>query len=256
MRYRINRERFFAREEEQGTMAIMVRRTNQMLHFNRAGRHIFDICDRWVELDDFLVQLGAVNTTPAKLCRFFEELLYKLHACGVAELEDCPRPTGTGCRLAVLRDYGRLSAFLNACADKGYSCAAVLDGGYNGLYGVYSRLCEKSAYYLISEQDGEIQALLEMHHPAYMAGSMALVITTVVFREGLDAAAARAQLALMVDRAAEIFAGHAAKLRYAYMHPRQAWLCEALQECGFVQRAFFPGELQNGSDLCWYDRMI
>ena len=43
MRYRINREDFFAREEEQGTMAVMVLKTNQILHFNRAGRHIFDV---------------------------------------------------------------------------------------------------------------------------------------------------------------------------------------------------------------------
>ena len=92
MRYRINREDFFAREEEQGTMAIMVCKTNQILHFNRAGRHIFDVCDRWVELDEFLHDLGAVNTTPAKLRRYFEEILYKLHACGLARLEEAVLP--------------------------------------------------------------------------------------------------------------------------------------------------------------------
>ena len=98
MRYRINREDFFAREEEQGTMAIMVCKTNQILHFNRAGRHIFDVCDRWVELDEFLHDLGAVNTTPAKLRRYFEEILYKLHACGLARLEEIPQPAGLLCR--------------------------------------------------------------------------------------------------------------------------------------------------------------
>lgn len=256
MRYRINREDFFAREEEQGTMAIMVLKTNQILHFNRAGRHIFDICDQWVELDGFLAQLGAVNTTPAKLQRYFEELLYKLHACGLAKLEDVPAPTGTGCRLAVLRDYARISRFLRANAHQGYSCAAMLSAAYNSPYGVYTRLYEKQKQYLLSERDGEIVALLEVHPAAHIAGSAALTIMTVVFHASLDEAAAQAQLALLTDHAAQVFSGPMTKLRYAAMNPRQEWTVNAMQQCGFVLSAHFPGEMQNGHDLRWYDRLI
>lgn len=256
MKYRINREDFFAREEEQGTMAIMVLRTNQILHFNRAGRHIFDICNQWVELDDFLQQLGAVNVTPAKLRRYFEELLYKLHACGLAKLEDLPVPTGTGCRLAALRDYARVSRFLLDYADKGFSCAAMLSAAYNSPYGVYTRLYEKQKQYLISEKDGEILALLEVHPAVHIEGSAALTIMTVVFHEALDETAARAQLKLMTDYAAKVFSGSMAKLRYAEMNPRQAWVAAALRDAGFKQSAHFPGDLKNGNDLRWLDRMI
>lgn len=256
MRYRINREDFFAREEEQGTMAVMVLKTNQILHFNRAGRHIFDTCDQWVELDDFLQQLGAVNATPAKLRRYFEELLYKLHACGLARLEDIPLSTGTGCRLATLRDYDRVSRFLMTNADKGYSCAAMLSTAYNSRYGVYTRLYEKQKQYLISEQNGEILALVEVHPAAHIAGSAALTIMTVVFSASLDEAAAKEQLALMMDQAVWVFSGRLSKLRYAAMHPRQEWIAAALQNCGFTLSALFPGELQNGNALRWYDRMM
>lgn len=256
MRYRINREDFFAREEEQGTMAIMVLRTNQILHFNRAGRHIFDICDRWVELEDFLQQLGAVNATPAKLRRYFEELLYKLHACGLAKLEDMPAASGTGCRVAALRDYARISRFLRANADKGYSCAAMLSAAYNSPYGVYTRLYEKQKQYLISEQDGKILALLEVHPAAHIAGSAALTIMTAVFHESLEADAAQAQLALLTDHAARVFSGTMTKLRYAAMNPRQDWMANAVQYCDFTLSAHFPGDLQNGHDLRWFDRMI
>lgn len=256
MRYRIDRKDFFAREEEQGTMAIMVLKTNQILHFNRAGRHIFDICDQWVELDDFLQQLGAANTTPAKLRCYYEELLYKLHACGLAKLEDVPAPTGTGCRLAALRDYDRVSRFLLKNAGKGYSCAAMLSPAYNSRYGVYTRIYARQKQYLLSEQDGEILALLEVHPAAHIAGSAALTIMTVVFHADLDEAAAKEQLALLTDCAARVFSGSMAKLRYAAMNPRQEWMTAALQDCGFVQTVHFPGELQNGSDLRWLDRMI
>lgn len=256
MKYRINREDFFAREEEQGTMAIMVLRTNQILHFNRAGRHIFDICDQWVDLDDFLHQLGAVNTTPAKLRRYFEELLYKLHACGLAKLADLPETSGTGCRLAALRDYARVSRFLRANADKGYSCAAMLSAAYNSPYGVYTRLYEKQKQYLLSEQNGEILALLEVHPAAHISGSAVLTIMTVVFHESLDESAAREQLSLLTDHAARIFSGSMTKLRYAAMNPRQQWIVAALRDCGFVQSAYFPDELQNGSDLRWFDRIM
>ena len=256
MRYRIDRKDFFAREEERGTMAIMVLKTNQILHFNRAGRHIFDICDHWVELDDFLQQLGAVNATPAKLRRYYEELLYKLHACSLAKLENIPVSTGTGCRLASLRDYDRVSRFLLANADKGCSCAAMLSPAYNSRYGVYTRIFEKQKQYLLSERDGELLALLEVHPAAHIAGSAALTIMTVVFRADLDEAAAKEQLALLTDNAARIFSGSMAKLRYAAMNPRQQWIVDALQDCGFVQTAHFPGDLQNSSDLRWFDRMI
>lgn len=256
MRYRINREDFFAREEEQGTMAIMIRKTNQILHFNRAGRHIFDVCDQWVELDDFLQNLGAVKTTPAKLRRFFEELLYKLHACGLAEVEDFPRSTGTGCRLAQTGDYMHISRFLTAHAHKGQSCAVMLGARYNGPYGVYTRLYGKQMYYLLSEQEGELLALLELNHPSHIPGNTVLNIATAVFHEKLDEAAARQQLALMTDYAAQVFGQHASKLRYACMHPRQQWMREAIQGCGFVQTACFPAELQNGSDLMYFDRLL
>ena len=256
MRYRIDREDFFAREEEQGTMAIMVRKTNQILHFNRAGRHIFDVCDRWVELDDFLHDLGAVNTTPAKLRRYFEEILYKLHACDLAKLEDLPQSTNTGCRLAQQGDYLRISRFLMANAQKGHSCATMVGARYNGPYGVYTRLYEKQTYYLLSEQDGEILALLEMSQPMHISGNAVLSIPTAVFHERLDAQAAAAQLHLLTDHAAQVFGGHASKLRYPYMHPRQQWMRDALAGCGFVQTAFFPNELQNGCDMIWYDRML
>jgi len=256
VRYRIDREDFFAREEEQGTMAIMVRKTNQILHFNHAGRHIFDVCDRWVELDDFLHDLGAVNTTPAKLRRYFEEILYKLHACGLAKLEDLPQSTNTGCRLAQQGDYLRISRFLMANAQKGHSCATMVGARYNGPYGVYTRLYEKQTYYLLSEQDGEILALLEMSQPMHISGNAVLSISTAVFHERLDAQAAAEQLHLLTDHAAKLFGGHASKLRYPYMHPRQQWMRDALAGCGFVQTAFFPNELQNGRDMIWYDRML
>jgi len=256
VRYRIDREDFFAREEEQGTMAIMVCRTNQILHFNRAGRHIFDVCDRWVELDDFLQNLGAVNTTPAKLRRYFEELLYKLHACGLAKLEELPKPVGTGCRLAQLSDYMHISRFLTANAQKGQSCATMVGVRYNGPYGVYTRLYEKQTYYLLSEREGELLALLEISPPSHISGNAVLSISTAVFREELDSPSACEQLHLLMDYAAKLFGGHASKLRYPYMHPRQQWMRDALAGCGFAQTAFFPCELQNGSDMIWYDRMI
>lgn len=256
MKYRINRKDFFAREEEQGTMAIMVLKTNQILHFNRAGRHIFDICDQWVELEDFLQQLGAVNTTPAKLHRYFEELLYKLNACGLAQLKEMPKSSGTGCRLAVLGDYARISRFLLANGDKGYSCAAMLSAAYNSPYAVYTRIYEKQKLYLLSEQEGEILALLEVHPAAHIIGSTVLTIMTVVLHESLDEAAARQQLALLTDHAACIFAGSMTKLRYQAMNPRQEWIVSALQDCGFVQTANLPGDLQNGSDLRLFDRTL
>jgi len=256
VKYRIDREDFFAREEEEGTMSIMVLKTNQILHFNRAGRHIFDICDRWVELDDFLKQLGAVNATPSKLRRYFEELLYKLHACGLAKLADLPETSATGCRMAALRDYARISRFLRENADKGYSCSAMLSAAYNGPYAVYTRLYEKQKQYLLSEENGRILALLELHPAAHMVSNAALTIMTVVFHASLDEAAARKQLERLTDHAARLFSGHMSKLRYAAMNPRQQWIVSVLRDCGFVQSAHFPGDLQNGSDLDWFDRML
>ena len=244
MRYRINREDFFAREEEQGTMAIMVCKTNQILHFNRAGRHIFDVCDRWVELDEFLHDLGAVNTTPAKLRRYFEEILYKLHACGLARLEEIPQPAGTGCRLAQQGDYMHISRFLTAYAQKGQSCATIVGEGYNGPYGVYTRLYERQTHYLLREQEGELLALLEISQPNHISGNTVLSISTAVFHEKLDAQDACEQLRLLTDRAAKLFGGYASKLRYPYMHLRQQWMRDSLAKCGFVQTAFFPASFK------------
>ena len=143
-----------------------------------------------------------------------------------------------------------------ANAQKGHSCATMVGACYNGPYGVYTRLYEKQTYYLLSEQDGEILALLEMSQPMHISGNAVLSIPTTVFHERLDAQAAAEQLRLLTDHAAQVFGGHASKLRYPYMHPRQQWMRDALAGCGFVQTAFFPNELQNGCDMIWYDRML
>ena len=149
-----------------------------------------------------------------------------------------------------------ISRFLTAYAQKGQSCATIVGEGYNGPYGVYTRLYERQTHYLLSEQEGELLALLEISQPNHISGNTVLSISTAVFHETLDAQDACEQLRLLTDHAAKLFGGYASKLRYPYMHPRQQWMRDSLATRGFVQTAFFPGELQNECDMIWYDRMI
>ena len=256
MKFRINRKDFFAREEEMGTMSVIVLKTNQILHFNRAGRHVFDTCDEWVDLDAFLAGLNAVKTTPEKLRTYFEDLLYKLCVCGLAALKEMPAQTGNGYRLAQKKDFFHVSNFLLANAAAGCSCAAMLDAIYNSAYSVYTRITGQEAAYLINEENGKILSLMEINRGNTYAGSTALNIQTVVFDQSLDRDAADAQLKILSDFAAGILDGQCTKLRYAHMHPRQDATRDALLNCGFVCTARFSEELKNGRDLVFYDRFI
>ena len=256
MKYRIDSKAYFAREEENGTMSLIVNATNRILFLNRTGRRLLTRCDEWVDLAEFVNGLHISGAPFETVCRDFEKLLYELESYGLAELADRPEETYTGCRVADCRDGKLVSDFLLANADRGFSCAISVNPAYNALAGVYARIQNGSEQYLISERDGQVLALVAMARPNRVIGVSAAVINSAVFLEGMLREACKEQLQTLLAYGETVYAGECGKLRYVYMNERQNGLRETLQTLGFTQSALLKNEVYGGRDMILYDRFI
>ena len=256
MKYRIKSKDFFAREEENGALSLIVEGNNRILFFNRMARRLLTRCDEWVDLAAFVRELGVTDVPQETVYRDFEKLLYKLEADELAELCDLPQPEGTGVRTADYRDARHVSEFLLANADAGFSCAVSVNPAYNALPGVYTRMQNGVEQSLLSEQAGAVCGLLTVSLPAKLSGNSAAILQSAVFPAQTPQAACVHQLASLLDYAATIYAAAYSKLRYVYMNDRQNALRDALVTLGFGETALLPNEVRGGRDMILYDRML
>ena len=256
MKYRIDSKDFFAREEENGTMSLIVRATNRILFFNRTGRRLLERCDEWVDLPEFVSGLGITAAPYETVYGDFEKLLLELESYGLAKLRDRENRAGDGCRTADLRDGKLVSDFLLANADKGNSCAVSVSPGYNGIAGVFTRIQSESERYLLCEQGGRVRALLAVANPSRSMGRSAAAINSAVFAEGLTRKECRALLSELLAYAEAVYGEHCSKLRYVYMNARQDGLRELLCGLGFKQTALLEKEVGGGRDMILYDKFL
>lgn len=256
MKYRINSKDYFAREEENGTMSLIVSKNNRILFFNRTGRKLLARCDEWVELEEFVASLGITAVPQDKVYDDFEKLLYELEAYGLARLTDLPVRTCTGCRMADYRDAKLVSDFLLANSDKGFSCAISVDPSFNSFAGVYTRIQNGGEQYLIDQQNEKIVGLLAVSQPNRSMGLSAAVISSAVFPEQMTREDCRRQLQTLLNYAQTVYGESCSKLRYVYMNERQNALRDELVELGFYQSALLKKEVNGERDMILYDRMI
>lgn len=149
MKFRINSADYFSREEEKGTLSLIVRSTNQILFLNRSASKLMLHCDEWVDLDEFVTGLGITSVSPQKVRNDYENVLYELNAYSVADLKNREPSRLTGCRIAEISDYAALSDFMQKNLASGFSCAMSVNQAAYSLLSIYIRLRNKNEICLI-----------------------------------------------------------------------------------------------------------
>ncbi len=253
MEFYIHSDRYFLREQEDRSFRIMVLSTNQQLNFDAPVHPLMKAVDRWVDFSSFVRTMEMVSFLRGDLRGLLEAAVFSMHAAGVAELRDVPSSGKTGTRWAKLKDYYALSLFMRENYSRGMSCAVAFGEAYYGFRSIHTALKNGEKYILMKEEEGVIRAVAEFGFSERFFGNRIFELKSFIFDGEMDEEACRKVLSELVAYARETLKGKTPKLRYEYIHPRQALIADALRECGFHESARFREEIRNGMDLVLLD---
>ena len=256
MKFFIDGNSYFRREEQGGTFSIMIRATNQTIRMNRSSRPLFERTDEWTDLSSFVRELNVPNVPLKQLERDYAAALFRLHAHGATKIKDFPPSEESGFRKAEAADYYRLSKFCLDNKNSKYSVAQTLNEAFYDLYATYDRLLNPTSFVIINMNCGKIEACAMFSLSKRNFGGLVVNLDTVIFHENLSENDTTKQLLEMLEVAKMFAKGKATKIRYEKIHPRQDFLAKQLVEIGFKQTAIFPNELQTGQDLILYDCLL
>lgn len=256
MKFYISSAGYFSRDEENGSLSLMVKQTNQILFFNRSCKKLLSRCDEWVDLDEFVDGLGITSVSRQRVYSDYAGVLYELNAYSLASLKDTENRGLSGCRFAALCDCAPLSDFMVRNLEAPFSCAVAKNQASYNLVSVYTRLRSKSEYFMLYEVNGKIQAVLSANTAGKVIGQSVLFIGSMVFDAALSEQECKKILSALIQFTAASFRESCNKIRNIYMHTRQDWLISALCALGFAQTAVFQKEIQRSRDVIFYDFFI
>ena len=255
MEFYIHSDRYFLKEHEDRSFFMMVLGTNQPLNFDKALHPLLKATDRWVDFSSFVQLLEMTNFLKRNISRLLEDAVLSLHAAGIAEVKDMPCYGGTGIRWAKQRDYYALSDFCSENFNQSKSCTVSFGKQFFSYRAVYDGLKSGDQYVLLKEKDGHILAAAVFGFSSRFFGSRVLELKSLIFDQNEDEQACREDISELAAFARESLKQKVSKLRYESIHPRQAFIVDALKAAGFEETACFKEELKNGRDLILLDLM-
>lgn len=256
MKFKIISSDFFSREEDRGTLSLIVGDTNEILYLNATARLILNPGGVWRDFDEFIDGLAFADVPRERLVEDFEALLFKLDAHGVALLReiDCGRETGA--RVARPRDIQALSSFLINHVAAPRTCAVSEETRFYHRQGLYGRMMGQKEFIVIDEVIGQIGAALLFTWPKRAEGNTVMSLDSAFFDDQMSDAACEQALMRMISAFTAALHGACGKLRYVYMNPRQDFIKAALLKAGFQKTAELKKETLGGRDAEYLDKCL
>lgn len=253
MRFLIDDKTFFRRNELDGAFTLMSLKTNQTFAFAKAADLIMKKSGQWQDFDQFIASIRTAQPEE-KVRRIFSGVLYKLHAGGLALLEDVPKSDCTGARLAKKEDYYYLSEFARENFDKGFSCSEAGYAGYYSYAGIYNRIKNNEESVFMVEEKGVIKAALFASPSKHYYGSLIFQLVSFVFDQSLTKEQVSEYVRSLIDCVDASLRDSINKVRYEYINTRQDFVVNELIKCGFEKNAELDNEIMNQKHLILYDK--
>lgn len=252
----IHSDRFFSRDEDNNASKLMVLATNQVIDVDGFYHILLEMPDRWIDMTSMSRIIALTSLGNRDVMNGLWNLALRLHACGIADIRDVPSFGLSGARFANLRDYYAISEFGAKNLNRGHSCSVTINPLYYSFSQVFTRIEDRSEFYILWEEDGTIRAMAAFGQSKRFFGGVVLQLRSVIFDSDMDEDQCRDALIKMIDCFCSALKGKTHKLRYEFTNPRQEFIVSTLKEAGFCESAFFKEELTEGSDLVLLDRSV
>ena len=255
MKFKINRNDFIIRNEQDDTLSLMILSTSQLIYLNSTARLLIQQ-EGVVDFELFLKQLRFDDVEESELRNDYQDLVYQLEALGVIEIIDQDLLTGNGCMLAGEKEYREVSNFI---IENGNSSFNLIDMTYPDNYSLQNlraRQFNGEEYNIIKLENGEIVADAIIAVPPFNTGISVVSFSAIVMDKKTREADIEKIIKELIDYSSGLFADKYNKIRFYYTDQKQDYMLNILQNIGFKRICTLEKEICKTIDLTLYDKTL
>lgn len=254
MRYKFNEGSYTVRKEENDTISLMIKKTNQIIYLNSAARKILFDPNKTGDLDKFVQNLNVEDKEQAY--KDYEELLYQLECFELVKIEKEEQESILGCKIAGEKDYNEIARFITANIKNQFSYSNVVNMKYYNPISIRTRQFNNNEYNILYFSEGKIIADLVVALPPKTSGFVVVYFNAVFFSKELNESDSKRVLKELLEYASKLFEKNFCKLRFHYFNEMQNWLLDTLENMGFNKVCTFEKELREDKALTVYDKFF
>lgn len=256
MKYKILENSYIYRNEDNDTISLMIKSTDQIIYLNKSAKKILLEDNKSWELSDIIDCWNIDEKNKKEIYKDYEELLYQLECFGIVEIERDNITKDNGCRIAGERDYFNIADFIQKNIYYRFSYSNITNMKYYNSISIRTRQFNNTEYNILYCLNGEIVAVLVIALPPNTSGFSVTYLNAVFFKNSLDEKDCITILKEQISFVDELFRRDFRKIRFHYYDAKQKWLLAQLETLNFKKICTFEKELYSNKNLSIYDKFF
>ena len=254
MKYIINSQTFYMREENDETISLIAKNCKKLLFLNRTAGLILKKSDEVTDSLNMAKQMHAKNVSIEEVEKDVIDTINLLSAYGIASIVEDANISKREIEIAGESDYRCISGFINKNINNPYNQIAVNIPSFYSVISIRERQFNNYEYNFLTYQDNEIVSDIVIGVP--MAGSIfsALSINSSFFKTEMNESQVRHACKVTLNYAKDMFDDKFNKIRFHYNTGSMGILKQIYQELGFEKTCVLKNEINKSLDLEMWDK--
>lgn len=255
MKFMINKNDFKIRDEQDGTLSLMILSTSQLIYLNTTARLLIQQ-EGTVDFEDFLKQLKFDGVEEVELRSDYQDLIYQLEALGIIEIIEQEQLSENGCMLVGEKEYREVSKFI---LENGNNKFNLIDMTYPDNYSLpnlRARQFNGEEFNIIKLKDGKIIADVILAVAPFNTGISVVSFSAIVMDKSIEEDNVGNIIKELLEYSSGLFVDKYNKIRFYYTDEKQDYILNILKNIGFKKTCTLKKEICKNIDLTLYDKMI
>ena len=260
MNYKINLDKIQFREENEGTLSVVINKTRQIVYLNKTASEIIR-CTKETHSTEalskmFIDKYKLENTLKGEIENDIKDSLYQLEAMGIINILDKPQEFSNNLKIAGEKDYELISKFICKNLSNKSSYLNANDSRYYIDVAIRERQFNNIEYNIVKYYNKEIIANIVVLVPDKMSIYSVLSINSVVFKKELDEKEIKGILKDMLKFIEEKFSIDYNKIRFNVFDKSHIFIKNIFEQLGFIKICLYKNEISKTINLEVYDKFI
>lgn len=256
MRFFVNSDRYIYRDEDEDTISLMIKKSNQIIYLNKSAKKILGMTEKDIDLKDFVESLNIDCLNKEFIYKDYEEIIYQLESFGIITISNKDKDISSGCKIAGERNYLEVANFIENNKDNVFSYTSISNMQYYNPISIRSRQFNNTEYNLMYIRDERIISLLVVSLPPNTSGFSVIYLNSVFFENSIPEKECIGLLNELINFATKLFKDDFTKIRFHYFNTKQNWLLEQLKYSGFKKSCALEQEIDKNIKLDVYDKFF